>query len=91
MPRQPVGAGIERPRLKRRTLVGLLARQVSRKDLVTDRKNPAVSVGAQANALNGIGAVRRDVKHLLPGQRRFHRALELSRRDCRQDGVGVHP
>ena len=35
--------------------------------------------------------MRRDVKDLLPRQRDFHRALELPRRDRRQDRIGIDP
>jgi hypothetical protein len=38
---------------------------------VADREDAAVAIGAQADALDGVGAVRRDVKDLLPGQRVF--------------------
>ena len=91
MPGQPVGAGVERPRLEGGALVGLLAPQVAREDIVADRKNAAVPIRAQADALDGVRAVRRDMEHLLARQRRLHRPLELARRDRRQNGVGVHP
>src|ERR1700681_2078353 len=51
----------------------------------------AVAVRGQAEALDGVGAVRRDVKDLLPRQRGFYRPLELSRGDRRQDSVGIDP
>ena len=91
MPGQPVVAGIERPRLEGGALVGLLAPQIARKDIVADRKNAAVSSRAQADALNGVRTVRRDVEHLLTRQRRLHRPVELARSDRRQNGVGVDP
>ena len=91
MPGQPVGAGIERARLEGGALVGLLAPQVAGEDIVADRQDAAVSIRAQADALDGVGTVRRDMEHLLPRQRRLHRPVELARRDRRQDGVGVDP
>jgi hypothetical protein len=41
--------------------------------------------------LDRVGAVRRYVKDLLPRQRDLHRPPEFSRRDRRQDGVGIDP
>src|ERR1700682_23544 len=91
MPGQPVVAGIERPRLEGGALVGLLAPQIARKDIVADRKNAAISSRAQADALNGVRTVRRDMEHLLARQRRLHRPVELARSDRRQNSVGVDP
>ena len=58
---------------------------------MADREDAAVAIRAQAETLDGVGAMRRDVKDLLPGQRDFHRPLELPRRDRRQDGIGIDP
>ena len=88
---QSVVAGIKRPRLEGRALVGLLAWQVPREDIVADRKNAALSIRAEANALNGVRTVRRDMEHLLTRQRRLHRPAKLARGNRRQDGVGVDP
>ena len=91
MPGQAVVAGVERPRLQGRALVGLLAPQIARKHIVADRKNAPVSIRPQTDALNGVRTVRRDMKHLLTGQRRLHRSVELARSDRGQNGVGVDP
>ena len=91
MPGQSVVAGIERPRLEGRALVGLLAPQIARKHIVADRKNAAVSIRAEADALNGVRTVRRDMEHLLTRQRRLHWPVKLARSDRRQNGVGVDP
>src|SRR3984957_16341792 len=91
MPGQPVVAGVERPRLEGGALVGLLAPQIARKDIVADRKNAAVSIRAEADALNGVRTVRRNMEHLLTRQRRFHRPVKLARSDRRQNSVGVDP
>ena len=82
MPGQTVVAGIKRPRLEGRALVGLLAPQVARKHVVADRKNAAISIRAEADALNGVRTVRRDVEDLLTRERRLHRPVELARGDC---------
>ena len=58
---------------------------------MADRKNAAVSIRTQADALNGVRTVRRDMEYLLPRQRRLHRPVELARSDRRQNGVGVDP
>ena len=58
---------------------------------MADRKDLAVPIRAQADALDRVRAVCRDVKYLLPGQRRFHRAIELARCDRRQNGISIHP
>ena len=91
MPGQPVCTCVKSPRLKSRALVGLLTPQVAREDVVTNRKYPTVPIRTQAYALNGVRPVRRDMKHLLSSESRFHRALELAGRYRRQDRVGIHP
>src|SRR5260370_42682976 len=91
MSRQPVWSGVERAGLQRRVLVGLLARQIAREHVMADGENSAVAIGAEAKALDGVGAVGGDVKDLLPGQCDLHRALELSRRDCSQYRIGIDP
>src|SRR5258708_33939538 len=82
MSRQPVWSGVERAGLQRRGLVGLLARQIAREHVMADAENSAVAIGAEAKALDGVGAVGGHVKDLLPGQADFHRALEPARQDC---------
>ena len=82
MPGQPVVAGIKRPRLQGSALVGLLAPQIARKYVMADCKNAALSIRAQADALNGVRTVRRDVEDLLTRERRLHRPVELARGDC---------
>jgi hypothetical protein len=91
MPGQPVVAGIERSRLKGRALVVLLAPKIPRKHIVADRENAPVWIRAEADALNGVRAMSRDMEHLLTCQRRLHRPVELARGDRRQNGVGVDP
>ena len=91
MSRQPIRPGIERAGLEGRALVSLLAGQIAGEHIVADRENAALAIGAQANALDRVGAVRRDMKNLLPGQRDFHRPLELPCCDRRQDGIGIDP
>jgi len=58
---------------------------------VADREDSTVPIRTQAEALDGIRAVRRDVKDLLSCQRGFHRPFELPRRDRRQNGIGIDP
>ena len=58
---------------------------------MADRKNPAVSIRPQADALNGVRTVRRDMEHLLTCQRRLHWPVELARSDRRQNRVGIDP
>src|ERR1700759_4585623 len=58
---------------------------------MADRKDTALTVGAEPEALDRVRTVRRDVKDLLPRQRDFHRTLELPRCYRRQDGGGVDP
>src|SRR6266446_10762425 len=58
---------------------------------MADGENSAVAIGTEAKALDGIRAVGRDVEDLLPRQRNFHRALELSRGDRRQNRIGIDP
>jgi hypothetical protein len=91
MPRQPVRSCVKRPGLLSGGLVGLFAGQIARENVVADCEDSALAISGEADALDGVRAVRRDVKDLLPCQRRFHRPLELSRRDGRQNGIGVHP
>jgi hypothetical protein len=69
----------------------LLAGQIARKYVVADRQDSAVAICSQAEALDRVGAVRRDVKDLLPRQRGFHWLLELPGGNRRQDGIGVDP
>ena len=85
------GARIERARLKGCCFVGLLARQVAREDIVSDRENSTVPIRAQAEALDRIRAVCRDMKYLLSCQRGFHWPHELARRNRRQNGIGIDP
>ena len=72
-------------------LVSRFGPQVARDDIVADRQDVAVPIGAQANALDGVRTMGGDVEDLLTGQRGLHRSLQLACRDRRQDGVGVHP
>ena len=58
---------------------------------MADREDSTVPIRTQAEALDGIRAVRRDVKDLLPCQCGFHRPLELPRCDRRQNGIGIDP
>jgi len=58
---------------------------------VADRLNAAIAIGAQAQPLDRVGAVGRDVKDLLARQRDFHRPLEFPRGDRRQDSIGIDP
>ena len=58
---------------------------------MADRKNAAISIRAEADALNGVRTVRRDVEDLLTRERRLHRPVELACRDCGQNGVGIDP
>ena len=74
MSRQPVGTGVQRAGLQRRGLIGLLAGQIAREHIMADREDSTVPISTQAEALDGIRAVRRDVKDLLPCQCGFHRA-----------------
>src|SRR6202171_6857655 len=91
MSRQPVRPGVKRAGWQRRALVSLLAGQIAREHIVADRKDMALAIRSQAHALDGVRAMRRDVKDLLPCQRDFHRSLELSRRDRRKNGIGIDP
>ena len=91
MPGQPIGPRVKRTSLESGVLVGLLAGQIAGEHIVADREDTALAIGAQADALNRVGAVRGDVKNLLPRQRDFYRSLERPRRDRCQDGVGIDP
>ena len=91
MPGQPVGPGIERPGLQRGAFIGLLAPQIAGEHIVADRRMRPSVVRADADALDGVGAVRRDMEHLLPRQRGFYRPLKLPGGDGGQNGVGVDP
>src|SRR6476660_10643726 len=91
MSRQPIWSGVERAGLQRRGLVSLLARQIAREHIMADGENAAVAIGAKTKALDGVGAMRRNVEYLLPCQRDLHRALELSRRERRQYRIGIDP
>src|SRR6266702_3239285 len=58
---------------------------------MADCEDPTFTIGTQAKALDRVGAVRRDVKQLLPRQRNFDRPLELARGDRRQDSIRIDP
>ena len=51
----------------------------------------AVAIRAEAQPLDGVRAVGRDVEDLLPCQRGFDRPLELPRGDRRQNRIGIDP
>ena len=76
---QSIGSGIQRAGLEGGALIGLLAGQIAGKYIVADRDNTAIAIGAKAYSLDGIGAVRRDMKDLLTRQRDLYGPLELTR------------
>ena len=54
-----------------------------------DRREPAVALGAQADALDGRRAIAGQRKHLLPRERELHRPARSLRRHHREDHVRV--
>jgi hypothetical protein len=86
---QPVRRGIHRARAGR----GALDILVERADC--DHTSCAIAVSLpsgrrrQPDPLDGRGAVGGDAEHLLARQRDLDRALELARRQCRQDRIGI--
>ena len=65
MSRQSIGPGIEGTGLQGGALIGLLAGQIAGEDVVADGEDAALAIGAQAQPLDGVGAVRRYMKDLL--------------------------
>ncbi len=73
----PGRRGVHHPRRERRLLGELLHRRGLLDDVVGDRLQPAVAVGAELQALDGRRAVAGEGEHLLAGDGELDRAIDV--------------
>ena len=86
---EPVRGGVQGARLHAGRLKIVVEAGAVRPGLVADGAELSVGAGCQSHTLHRVAAVRREVKHLLPRQRSFHRAVELAGRHRAQRHITI--
>ena len=90
VPGQPVRGGVERPGDDRASARELLEAGGGRADVVAERGQPPVPVGAEPDPLHHLRPMAGIAEHLLAGQRDLDRPAEHPRGQGGQHRVGMH-